>query len=202
MSPRAAIVLVVTVLVLNACEAASPSATPTLAPAPSPVVAGGAGGAAGGAGGGGGGGAGGAGAGAGAGSAAPSNAPTPEAFELYQVKQTLHLGDETVSGGACLPPGSASAQRFTVLMTTRSVTFHIGFTPTATAAGNLAHQYAFPSLGETHRATGTYAIASPAADGSRTVTLRVRDHVVFNGFDGVMPTNYTFALVPVSGACP
>jgi hypothetical protein len=147
------------------------------------------------------------------GSPAPSVVPTPAAtptatappsvFDYYQVKQTQHLGDEVVSGGACLPSaGGAAQQRLAVRMTTQTITFLIGFQPTTTSAGSFTYAYSFPDLGESHSATGTYTLSGPAADGMRTVRLTGRDHVVFNGFDGPIPVTYAFGLVPVQPSCP
>ena len=176
---------------------------------PTPTAAsqvGGGGGAAGGAGNGGNGGAGGAGnggAGAGASAAAspePSATPTPLA-DLggpYEVKQVETLGGETISGTVC-----STANPFSVAARTSKVAWTFGFVPRDATAGAVSYAYSIPSAGESHQATGTYTVSAPATDGTLLVSLKVSDHVVFNGFDGKIPVAYKFDLVPGGGSgCP
>jgi len=65
------------------------------------------------------------------------------------------------------------------------------------------YAYNIPRAGESHQAQGSYKLTSNT-DGSLKVSLTARDHVVFKGFDGMMPVQFTFDLVPMSGnaTCP
>jgi hypothetical protein len=123
-------------------------------------------------------------------SASPSDSPGVGG-PPYKVKQTTHLGDETLSGSVC-----DTARLFQVTVATSRVTFAMPFTPTDGVHGTIAYTYAWSDLGESHDATGTYQISIPDSRGVLHVAVDIRDHVVFNGFDGTIPLPYKFDLVP------
>jgi hypothetical protein len=114
------------------------------------------------------------------------------------VRQVITLGDEQVSGFVC-----RTTDLFTAHMVTPKITFDIAFVPLGPDGGTWSYAYAFPALGETHSATGTYTIAAPDQTWARSLAFSGQDHVVFNGFDGNIPQNYGFDLAPGPvPACP
>ncbi|MGA2505508.1 MAG: hypothetical protein ABSG01_15610 [Anaerolineales bacterium] len=115
----------------------------------------------------------------------------------YLVKQTVSLGDITLqspAGGVC------TNDLFRVPATTPKVSFLLVFDPNGNYPGingnTVGYTYNVPGAGETHTAQGSYTLA-PNPDGTVTVTFDVKDHVTFNGFDGIMPIHYQFDLVPM-----
>ncbi len=114
------------------------------------------------------------------------------------VKQIRSLGGETLSGVVC-----STSKQFSVTFTTPKVTFTTLYIPNDATNGKLVYAYSIPSAGESHDATGAYTISPPGKDGTLLLTEQVRDHVVFKGFDGVLPVNYSFNLVPSQDtSCP
>ena len=154
-------------------------------------------------GGGGGNGAGGGGGGDGSGSGSdagnlPAATPTPTPLPTpdittgpYAVEQIISLGGETISGIVC-----DLTRPFTVNVVAPATPFTFNFLPSSPTAGSLTYAYNLPKAGESHDATGSYTIASPGTDGKRLLSMKVSDHVVFKGFDGNIPNNYRFNLVP------
>jgi hypothetical protein len=117
----------------------------------------------------------------------------------YTVRQTMTLGKEklgTPAGGVCV---NAAWQ---VPVDTPQVSFAFVFGPYSVPPGStgntFGYAYNIPSAGESHEAQGSYTL-SPNKDRSMKVSLTARDHVVFKGFDGVMPVQYSFDLVPIGG---
>ncbi len=175
----------------------TPTPTPTSGarqvPVVAPQVVGGSGGS------GSGGGAGNGGGGGSGGGSVPilsSPAPTPNPSPVpatgpYLVKQTETLGHESISGQVC-----STVAPFFVTSVTPEATFTFNFVPAAADHGTLTYAYSIPKAGESHSATGTYTISLARSDGTRTLSLRVSDHVVFKGFDGNLPVGYKFDLVP------
>ena len=193
-----AITLSLILIIAISCVSLSPqSLSPTMTP--------GADGVSGGSGGGGGVNGGGVNGGGGSGSDNPGNPPlaetpepTPGTSGPYIVKQTESLGGETISGQVC-----NVNDPFTVNNVSPKITFNMDFAPESADHGTLAYAYSFPSLGESHDATGTYTLRQADADGTLLLSMSVSDHVVFNGFDGIIPTHYQFDLVPsMSTSCP
>jgi hypothetical protein len=134
----------------------------------------------------------------GGGQAAATASSRPGAGAPYAIKQTQNRGGESISGQVC-----STAAPFQVSTLTPTVDFTWSFTPQSSNSGTWSYDYAFPSLGESHAATGTYTIAPPAANGTLSLSLTGSDHVVFNGFDGNVPVTYGFALVPsATTTCP
>jgi hypothetical protein len=138
------------------------------------------------------------------GSPTPSLTPTPTPFPTpaqpgpYVVKQIRSVGGETISGEVC-----STSQQFTVTFVTPKVTFTTLYNPQDATHGKLAYAYSIASAGESHDATGDYTISPAGADGTLLLSEQVRDHVVFKGFDGIMPINYSFNLVPSQNtSCP
>lgn len=128
----------------------------------------------------------------------PTPNPIPPVGAPYVVKQIITLGNETISGQVCSVTGN-----FLVTSTTPAVTFQMLFFPQGAERGSLSYAYSIPKAGETHAATGSYTITSGGADGTLLVTMAVRDHVVFKGFDGIIPINYKYDLVPSQAtSCP
>jgi hypothetical protein len=171
---------------------------------PAPALGGGGGDGGGGGGGGdnGGGGAGGGGGGnGGSGDQAtpqPTAVPTQPSGPPYVVRKTENLGGETLTGIVC-----DTSRPFSVIVATPTVTFTEAFAPAGPASGSLSYAYAFPDLGESHDATGSYTISGPGPDNVLHLALTGHDHVVFNGFDGQVPVNYRFDLVPTAlSDCP
>jgi hypothetical protein len=127
-----------------------------------------------------------------------SPSPTPPGQGPYIVKQTENQGGETVSGTVC-----DTRRPFVVHVVSPGVTFDWPFAPSGDSAGAWSYAYTFPSLGESHDASGTYTISPSDEDGTRQVATTGRDHVVFNGFDGMIPRNYSFDLVQsATTSCP
>jgi hypothetical protein len=212
--PLGILIAVIVVILMTTRSPAPPPASASASPvaAVSPTSAapagGGAAGGAVGAGNGAQGGAGGGGAGGGTSAGASTGAsPEPSATPTqladvtggpYAVKQIETLGGESISGQVC----STSAP-FGVAAHTSKVAWTFGFVPRSATAGAVSYAYSIPSAGESHQATGSYTISTPAADGILHVSLQVSDHVVFKGFDGKIPVRYKFDLVPTGGAaCP
>jgi hypothetical protein len=114
------------------------------------------------------------------------------------VKQIETLGGETISGVVCsllLP--------FSVNSVTPRVSFVFVFAPRDTGHGQVTYAYFIPSAGESHDAKGNYTISPASADGTLLLSLAVSDHVVFKGFDGNIPLQYKFDLVPsTTVTCP
>jgi hypothetical protein len=109
----------------------------------------------------------------------------------FTVKQTETLGGETLSGMVC-----DITKPFAVFAVAPAASWSFLFLPTTAEGGAVSYAYSIPSAGESHNAAGTYTIGQPATDGTRVLTMAVRDHVVFKGFDGVIPVSYHFSLVP------
>jgi hypothetical protein len=123
---------------------------------------------------------------------ADTPAPTPSDYTgPYVVEKSENLGGETISGFAC-----RLTDTFTVNFNTPKINFVNTYSPTSGSNGTWAYSYSFPSLGETHDASGTYTISRPGVDGKLLLTETGSDHVVFNGFDGKFPVNYSFKLNP------
>ncbi len=132
----------------------------------------------------------------------PTMTPTPSSTSKPQgpfvVKQIRSQGGETISGEVC-----SITDTFGVTFKTPSVTFITQFVPQNASAGNLSYAYSLPKAGETHDATGTYTLSLAGADGTLLLSMKVSDHVVSNGYDGTIPINYEFNLVPSSHtSCP
>jgi hypothetical protein len=122
----------------------------------------------------------------------PTPVPTPShTTGPYNVVQIVKLGDETITGFVC-----DQTKQFSVNVSTPKIQFVIYFTPTISDQGTLAYSYNFPALGESHDATGSYTITGPGNDGSLLVNFSSKDHVVFKGFDGIIPLTDKFNLVP------
>jgi hypothetical protein len=115
----------------------------------------------------------------------------------YTVVKVMDVGGATPSGFVC------SIERpFTVHMDTPKVSFNIGFAPAGKTRGTWTYAYSIPSAGESHDAIGSHTITPAGADGTRSLSINGKDHVVFHGFDGPMPMSYTMKLVPVTGPSP
>ena len=128
----------------------------------------------------------------------PTPEPTQQTGGPYIVQQTRHAGDESISGQVCSVTSS-----FVVTFVTGTVTFTISFVPADATHGTLSYAYNFADLGESHNATGTYTLHQIEDDGTLQLNMSASDHVVFNGFDGNIPMNYQFNLVPsMSVICP
>ena len=194
------LVLVLLGMFLASCDfPATATPTPTAAalqlPPKQPVVGAGGGGASGGGNGSGGGSNG---AGNGGGSISPANTPEPTKEIIpdslgapYEVKQVETLGGEAISGAVC-----SLAKPFIVLSVTPHVTFTFNFVPASEAQGKITYAYNIPSAGESHDANGKYTLSKPETNGTLHLTMNGSDHVVFKGFDGNIPFNYKFDLVP------
>jgi hypothetical protein len=129
---------------------------------------------------------------------APTSNPTPSPQGPYVVKQIRSAGGETISGEVC-----SITEVFDETFKAPAVTFITKFVPQNASAGNLSYAYSLPKAGETHDATGTYTLSLAGADGTLLLSMKVSDHVVFKGFDGIMPVNYEFNLVPsMNTSCP
>ena len=114
------------------------------------------------------------------------------------VKQIRSVGGEAISGVVC-----STSKQFIVTFTTPKVTFNTLYNPQDATHGKLGYSYSIPSAGESHDATGDYTISPVGTDGTLLLSEKVRDHVVFKGFDGIMPLNYSFNLVPSQNtSCP
>lgn len=113
----------------------------------------------------------------------------------FTVKQTETLGGETLSGSVC-----DVTKPFAVLAATKAVTWTFLFAPSSATKGTVTYAYTIPSAGESHNASGTYTLGQPARDGTLVLSMTVKDHVTFKGFDGNIPLNYKFSLVP-SASC-
>lgn len=111
----------------------------------------------------------------------------------FTVKQTESLGGETISGSVC-----DVTKPFSVLATAKAVTWTFQFVPNSATTGAVTYAYTIPSAGESHDAKGTYTLSLPAPDGTLVLSMTVRDHVTFNGFDGMIPVRYKFSLVPAA----
>ena len=119
-------------------------------------------------------------------------------FGPYGVLKTMNMGGEILSGAVC-----DVRSPFQVGFETPTISWSMAFVPDAAqqgGSGTLSYAYSFPSLGESHDATGTYTMSVPDPTGVRHVALSSSDHVVFNGFDGNIPMSYKFDLVPAT-AC-
>jgi hypothetical protein len=157
-----------------------------------PTGSGGANGGGNGGGGGGGGGGNGGGAGSGGGST-QTDGPGDPYLGPYRAVKVMNMGGESLDGAVC-----ALGQPFTVHLDTPRISFNIHFAPAGAAQGGWTYAYGFPSLGETHNATGSYEISASAPDGTRRLTIDGRDRVVFNGFDGPIPMHYVIGLMPAA----
>ena len=116
----------------------------------------------------------------------------------YLVKQIETLGGEVISGVVC-----SLTKPFSVLSVTPHVTFSFYFVPQNTQKGTVSYAYTIASAGESHDATGTYAINQVQDDGTLQLSMSVSDHVVFKGFDGNIPNQYKFNLEPSGNTtCP
>ena len=123
--------------------------------------------------------------------------PDTPYFGAYTVTQIQTLGGESINGLVC-----DIRQPFGVNAATSKVAWVLLFTPTGNGGtGNVSYAYSIPSAGENHDATGTYTVTDSDQAGTRHVDLSVSDHVVFKGFDGNIPVQYKFDLVPAA-ACP
>jgi hypothetical protein len=121
----------------------------------------------------------------------PAITPDTGASGPYLVKQTESLGHESIAGQVC-----RVEQPFSVTATSPRVTFIFSFAPDTGSRGRVTYAYSIPSAGESHDASGTYSISAAGADGTLTLSMAGSDHVVFKGFDGNIPVNYKFDLVP------
>ena len=116
----------------------------------------------------------------------------------YVVKQIETLGGEAISGVVC-----SLTKPFSVLSVTPHVTFSFYFVPQNAQQGKVAYAYSIPSAGESHDAAGRYSLTPVDKAGTLQLSLTVSDHVVFKGFDGNIPNQYKFNLVPSDDAsCP
>jgi len=128
----------------------------------------------------------------------PTTGPTPPAHGPYVVKQTQNQGGESISGFVC-----RLTDPFTVNFVTPKITFNVLYTPENASQGKWTYAYSFPSLGETHDASGSYTLSPAGADGTLSLAMTGADHVVFKGFDGKMPFQYSFGLAPATNVpCP
>jgi hypothetical protein len=129
----------------------------------------------------------------------PSPIPTPSNTTApYTVEQIESLGGESISGLIC-----DVRKPFIVNASSPKVSFTFSFLPTSAEKGTLTYAYNIPSAGESHDAKGTYSISPPGLDGKLLLSMRVNDHVVFKGFDGIIPLRYKFNLVPAQIlSCP
>lgn len=113
----------------------------------------------------------------------------------YVVRQTSTFGSERISGSSC-----RLGDPFVVDFVTRRVAFSALFTPRGgPMAGSVGYAYSVPGAGETHAAQGTYTGQMDVAAHVVHITMSVSDHVVFKGFDGNIPLDYGFDLVPSPG---
>ncbi len=127
----------------------------------------------------------------------PSPLPNPDNGP-FVVKQIQTLGHETIQGLVC-----NITKPFVVNAATPQVSWTFNFVPIGASKGNLSYAYTISSAGESHSATGTYTLSPYEKAGALLLTMTVRDHVVFKGFDGTMPVSYKFALTPTGHAnCP
>ena len=133
-------------------------------------------------------------AGPGGGGGGSGGAAARETLGPYHVVKVMNLGGEMVDGIVC-----AVDRPFAVHMQTRPATFDLKFEPTDKARGLWTYAYDIPRAGESHKASGEYTLSSPAADGSRSLTIDGKDFVTFKGFAGPMPMHYIFGLSPISG---
>ena len=138
--------------------------------------------------------AGGSGGGGSGGGGGPGGAAARETLGPYHIVKVKNLGGELVDGVVC-----AIDRPFVVHMQTRPATFDIKFEPTDKAHGMWTYAYDIPRAGESHKASGEYTMSTPAADGTRSLTIDGKDFVTFKGFAGPMPMQYVFGLAPVSG---
>jgi hypothetical protein len=128
----------------------------------------------------------------------PTPIHTPGAGGPYAVEQTHSLGGEKISGIVC-----DLVKPFLVNSTTPKVTFNFVFVPAGVNRGKVTYAYTIPSAGESHDAAGTYTIQPLAGTVKLVLSLTMTDHVVFKGFDGNFPIQYSFNLVPGSNIpCP
>jgi hypothetical protein len=111
----------------------------------------------------------------------------------FTVKQTMNLGGETLSGTVC-----DLTKQFAVQAVAPAVSWTFLFSPGSATQGTVTYAYTISSAGETHNASGNYTVGLPAADGTLVLSMTVRDHVTFNGFDGTFPLTYKFSLVPAA----
>jgi len=135
--------------------------------------------------------------GAGGGGGSRDSAARPESLGPYRVVKVMNAGGEEISGLVC-----AIDRPFSVHMVTPKITFDIAFVPEDRTHGTYTYAYSFPSLGETHEATGAHTITPARADGTRSLSINGRDHVQFRGFNGQMPMVYTMGLEPLSSPTP
>jgi hypothetical protein len=117
----------------------------------------------------------------------------------FVVRQIETLGGERISGGLC-----RMGDPFVVNFVTPRVAFSAVFTPHAGGlTGSVSYAYSISSAGESHSAQGTYTGHADYATGIVRIAFSVSDHVVFKGFDGNIPNQYKFDLVPETGVpCP
>jgi hypothetical protein len=128
----------------------------------------------------------------------PTFTPTPSTHSPYMVKQTQTLGGEKISGSICGVTGT-----FDVFFATPKINFVTHFYPDSDIRGKWAYAYTITSAGESHEAAGSYSLQRTSKTGELTLSMTGRDHVVFHGFDGNIPSHYTFDLVPALGVpCP
>ena len=111
----------------------------------------------------------------------------------YVVQQIETLGKESIAGIVC-----STSLPFSVSATSPHVAWVFNFFPNMT----WNYAYSIPSAGESHDASGNYAISPPDSSGVLLLTMKGSDHVVFKGFDGKIPVQYKFNLVPASATCP
>lgn len=201
---------IVGLILVTVAGCAAPEATPST---PTPAVSGGGGGVGGGNGSGGAGGS-----GSEATPATPTTPPTlqptpteqptptlnPTAVPVgpYLVRQTETRADEvlgTPAGGVC------TDRLWSVPANTPRVSWLFVFDPHGSYPGitgnTFGYAYSIPSAGETHDAHGSYTLTENP-DGTLTVSITAVDHVTFTGFDGTMPDQYRFDLVPMGGTPP
>ncbi len=122
---------------------------------------------------------------------APTPENTPDTAVFYDVKQVVTLGGETISGMVC-----STLNPFSVLSVTPNVTFTFNFVPSSVDKGTWTYAYTLSKAGESHDASGNYTISRPDSNGTLHLSMSGKDHVVFKGFDGNLPSRYRFDLVP------
>jgi hypothetical protein len=114
------------------------------------------------------------------------------------VKQIETLGKEVISGVVC-----SLTKPFSVQAVAPEAAWTFVFVPQNAQSGKVSYAYSIPKAGESHDASGTYSLTQVDQNGTLQLSLLVSDHVVFKGFDGNIPVNYKFNLVPSPNvSCP
>jgi hypothetical protein len=114
----------------------------------------------------------------------------------FTVHQTQTLGGESISGYTC-----AKTQAFVVNFATPKVAFATAFIPTGKGdSGTWTYAYSIQSAGETHSASGSYAVLTDARAHALHLTMTGKDNVAFKGFAGPFPVTYKFDLLSMPGS--